>query len=302
MTGILKNGLISGAITYPSKSSVTPTASAYGNGVFVSVTTQQTIQNSTDGGLNWTDETWTDINAIAVTYGDGMFVAVGLVAAINTSTDGITWTNRSWTNITATSVTYGDGMFVAVGNTDQISYSTDGITWTTVTAIDINATDVAYGDGLFVAIGTAGSTNKGIKSTDGINWVNTTFSLLSPYALSFGESTWIAPSGSIVNRFFNDVYEYTVPSGKTLSGKILLTDSGYSTGQDNYSEALVNNVKYVVSHTSYDSTNSIDNIITSNNISQNAISIPIVAPSDYPIRIDVRNNHTVSFTITGYED
>ena len=51
-----------------------------------------------------------------VTYGNGLFVAVGDVGAILTSSDGVSWTQRtSGTSNWLRGVAYGNSMFVAVG-------------------------------------------------------------------------------------------------------------------------------------------------------------------------------------------
>jgi photosystem II stability/assembly factor-like uncharacterized protein len=51
-----------------------------------------------------------------VTYGNGLFVAVGDRGAILTSTDGVNWTRlTSPTRYSLSSVTCGNGLFVAVG-------------------------------------------------------------------------------------------------------------------------------------------------------------------------------------------
>jgi hypothetical protein len=51
-----------------------------------------------------------------VTYGNGLFVAVGEWGTILTSPDGVTWTARtSGTSNLLYDVTYGNGTFVAVG-------------------------------------------------------------------------------------------------------------------------------------------------------------------------------------------
>jgi hypothetical protein len=66
-----------------------------------------------------------------VTYGNGLFVAVGDGGAILTSPDGVTWTPRtSGTSNTLFGVTYGNGLFVAVGDGGAILTSPDGVNWT----------------------------------------------------------------------------------------------------------------------------------------------------------------------------
>ena len=101
---------------------------AFGRGIFVAVGAENegtgTILTSTDGGA-WTKQ---DIGLIcflnAVTFNNGIFVAVGGKAGyreesanvILTSLDGITWTERHrGTAHSLNSVTYADGVFVAVG-------------------------------------------------------------------------------------------------------------------------------------------------------------------------------------------
>ena len=52
-------------------------------------------------------------------------------------------------------VTYGNGLFVAVGQggTHQVMTSPDGVTWTARTAAEANSWDsVTYGNGQFVAV------------------------------------------------------------------------------------------------------------------------------------------------------
>jgi len=109
----------------------------------------------------------------SVTYGNGLFVAVG--SAINkdedivmTSPDGINWTARdaAGNDDIWTSVTYGNGLFVAVGSGrllngdgDRVMTSPDGINWTARSAAGNNDhwQGVTYGNGLFVAVGEGGN-------------------------------------------------------------------------------------------------------------------------------------------------
>jgi hypothetical protein len=61
-----------------------------------------------------------------VTYGAGLYVAVGDAGTIETSPDGITWTARtsSFGTTAVFGVTYGAGLYVAVGITGTIETST----------------------------------------------------------------------------------------------------------------------------------------------------------------------------------
>ena len=109
----------------------------------------------------------------SITYGKGMFVAVGSSGNIVTSTDGITWTSQtSPVSARLWSVTDGNGMFVAVGESGSIVTSTDGITWTRQTSpVSTRLELITYRKGMFVAVGESGSI---VTSTDGIAWTKQT--------------------------------------------------------------------------------------------------------------------------------
>ena len=65
-----------------------------------------------------------DCSFYAVTYGGGMFVAVGNAGTFLTSPDGVNWTRReSGTGQPLFGVTYGNGTFVAVGYNGTIIQS-----------------------------------------------------------------------------------------------------------------------------------------------------------------------------------
>jgi len=119
--------------------------------------------NGSIPGFDWTLRNAASADAWeAVTYGNGLFVAVaGTNGAVMTSPDGITWTPRTaaadsdWVG-----VTYGNGLFVAVADTgtgNRVMTSPDGITWTSRNAaVDIRGIGVTAGDpvgnGVFVAV------------------------------------------------------------------------------------------------------------------------------------------------------
>ena len=114
------------------------------------------IKTAELAGITWTqrDSSFgtTDING--VTYGQGMFVAVGLSGKIATSTDGITWTQRtsSFGSSDINGAAYGQGMFVAVGQSGQLRTSTDGVNWTQRTSsFGASFISGAYGQGMFVS-------------------------------------------------------------------------------------------------------------------------------------------------------
>ena len=136
----------------------------------------------------------------SITYGNGMFVAVGNSGNIVTSTDGITWT-RQTSPISARLwlVTYGNGMFVVFSDSGSIVTSTDGITWTKQTSpVSTRLESITYRNGMFVAVGNSGSI---VTSTDGITWTKQTSPISADFSsVTYGNGMFVAvgESGSIV--------------------------------------------------------------------------------------------------------
>ncbi len=117
-----------------------------------------------------------------VTYGNGMFVAVGnqvgdsLVVA---STDGIVWTGnlRQASPLTLNDVAYGNGIFVAVGFGGMASVSADGLAWSEDHVIGkdlMGINGITYGRDRFVAVGNVNGFGYGVVylSHDGLAWTN----------------------------------------------------------------------------------------------------------------------------------
>ncbi len=131
----------------------------------------------------------------SVTYGNGLFVAVGN-GSVMTSPDGITWTPRTAATASSwNSVTYGNGLFVAVASfgTNQVMTSPDGITWTARTATEANQwTSVTYGNGMFVAVAQSG-TNRVMTSPDGITWTPRTAAAANAWwTVTYGNGLFVA--------------------------------------------------------------------------------------------------------------
>jgi hypothetical protein len=134
-----------GGVTWTAGGSVgsgTFTSIAYGQGVFVAITTGATTTRiSTDGGQTWTaggalpaSSTWT-----SVVYGANKFVAVSTDGAVDPaySVDrGVTWSSAGETGYfgsgTVTAVRYGQGVFVVTqSSSNNMVSSENGINWTT---------------------------------------------------------------------------------------------------------------------------------------------------------------------------
>ena len=99
---------------------------------------------------------------LAITYGNGRFVAVGEGGRSAYSADGLRWTassNNAFGTNNINAVTYGGGLFLAVGDNGRMAYSSDGASWTQVADSSFGSTavnGVTWGNGRFVAVGNDG--------------------------------------------------------------------------------------------------------------------------------------------------
>ena len=147
----------------------------YGNYTFVAVGNLGTIITSSDGAT-WTKrESGAALNVLYdVTYGNGIFIAVGdtglgSTGTILTSPDGTAWTARdSKTTKGLSGITYGNSTFVAVGSGGAVITSPDGITWTErISGATVDLSRVSYGGNTFIAVGDSGTI---LTSPDGVTW------------------------------------------------------------------------------------------------------------------------------------
>ena len=156
---------------------------AYGSGRFVVVGSDfgpfapfaWTTLTSTSG-VNWQRQKGNGFALGGVTYGNGLFVAVGNdkggPGAVVTSLDGINWTRRSaGTGQYLTGVAFGADRFVALGSLGSLLTSTNGIAWTESTIGPGIFNDITYGAGQFVAVGSDGRI---LTSPDGTTWTTRT--------------------------------------------------------------------------------------------------------------------------------
>ncbi len=159
----------------------------------------------------------------AITYGNGLFVAVGDNGTILTSTDGIIWAaGNSGTRVSLRGITYGNGTFIAVGSPGTIITSPDGVNWTIRQFGTYYGFDgVIYGNGTFLALRNPGTT---YSSSNGINWslnnIEGDSGLINGYSdfmffgLTFGKSNFVIVGG------WQDVHV-----GLPISIEIILTSS-----------------------------------------------------------------------------
>jgi hypothetical protein len=142
----------------------------FANNLFVLTASSGGLSTSPDG-ITWTPRTSNTTRTLwATAYGNGMYVSVGNSAsggAYLTSGDGINWTNHTFTSANFRNIAFGAGTFVAVGDNGYVATS-QGVGWTTRLSGSPNPVyGVCYGDGYFVAVGSGGSIT---TSPDGTNW------------------------------------------------------------------------------------------------------------------------------------
>jgi hypothetical protein len=103
----------------------------------------------------------------SVTFGSGVFVAVGESGVLTTSPDGVEWTaGASGTSSSLWGVGHGPAGFVAVGDGGRIRTSPDGVTWSGSSGGTTKALfDVAAGNGTYVIVGRDGTI---LQSTGGV--------------------------------------------------------------------------------------------------------------------------------------
>lgn len=202
---------------------------AYGAGVWVAVvggnggTGLADILRSADG-TTWTQPTdaFTGAcdRALAVTYGNGLFIAAGDNGEITTSPDGTTWTARSSSFGTSSiwSLGWANGQFVAGGDNGKIETSPDGTTWTARTSgafgsIFSLAND---GNGYWVA-GTSGAEIR--TSLNGVTWTARSNPFTSGIrAISYGGGMWVA-GGDHLGDFTAD-FNQSVNGGITWTAML----------------------------------------------------------------------------------
>ena len=150
-------------------------------------------------------QVWTDASGLFdrlndVTYGNGIYVAVGMFENIVVSTDAVTWTKLTIPTIFSTQfqdIAFANGIFVAVGQGNSaIAYSSDGLNWTLpVGFAPAQLQGVSYGNGKWVAVSTAsgGASGSAFISTDN--------------AATWTETSGITALGNVTNiSFANGIF------------------------------------------------------------------------------------------------
>ncbi len=147
-------------------------------------------------------------NLRAVTFGNGLGVAVGTVGTIVTSADsGDSWTARDSgitnLNINLAGVAYGNGRFVAApepGGFQSLVTSTNGTNWVLTPVAFSNSwffTAIAFGGSSFVLVGYTGGTNLILTSPDGLSWTRRFCGVGDAFtAVTYAQNQFVAVGGT----------------------------------------------------------------------------------------------------------
>jgi hypothetical protein len=169
---------------------------AYGHGKYVAVGGSGELLVSTNSGVWQRLVAPTPWLVTDVTFGNGIFIAVGATGnqtgTVLRSTDGINWTSNSIGASRLSACAFGNGRFVAADNLKLFS-SSDGIQWTSNSlAVFQVLNGVDFVDDRFVALGATGFT---LTSLDGITWSAATNNAIpSVMACAYGNGTTVMVS------------------------------------------------------------------------------------------------------------
>ena len=187
-------------------------------------TTSTAIESATAWTAG-TDTGKTDLQAL--TYGNGVYVAVGGTSSAVSSTNGNTWISRSIVSLgsgTYSDVQYGNNTYVAIATgTNATAISLNGNSWAAGGNMPTSAAwgSIAYGNGRFVAIETGTASTKAAVSYDkGANWIAITLPVSTTWnKIAYGQGLFLAVS--------NNTVAATSPDGITWTQRALPSSSNW---------------------------------------------------------------------------
>jgi len=180
-------GLLANPVTYSDDGmtwftpSVPPTGPcedvAYGNGLWIAVSTART-RISSDNGVTWSTGVVSSLitGALAVAFGNGVFCIGGFAGSIVTTVDGVTLSSVSIPSAYAiVDIAFGNQTFVALDANGQIFISTDAVTWEKTRDSDGSVwTTITFGNGRFMAFARLTGGNNVMYSISGTEWIRLT--------------------------------------------------------------------------------------------------------------------------------
>jgi hypothetical protein len=279
---------------------------AYGNSYFIAVSNGTAVAVSSNNETTWNSGASLPVSSSwKITYTGSYFLAIAATGHISKSVNN----GASWTALTSLPVSgnlnvcFGNNSILVTTETSFGYLSTDaGITWTRVlmpTGYTWNA--VSYGNGVFVAI--APNSDKYATSTDGIVW--TLRKLLSKVQwidITYYNGSFIAISSNATDIAKIDYpinsAVYTCPTGKTMSGKLLISFNDFDPLNSSIKtcSVRVNDMNYRLGLAN-------NNSGVESNTTLNSLTIPLVLGSSQTLRIESANvNLEPKYILTGYEE
>ena len=180
-------------------------------------------------GTAWTAGSSTGkTDLTSLTYGAGIYVAIGGSNSAVSSTNATTWISRTIPTLgagTYSDVLYGNDVYFAIASgTNATATSTNGNSWSTGGTMPSSAAwgSLAYGNGRFVAIETGTASTKAAISLDkGANWIATSLPASTTYnKIAYGQGLFLAIS--------NNTIAATSPDGITWTQRVLPSSSNWS--------------------------------------------------------------------------
>jgi hypothetical protein len=161
----------------------------YADGQFVTVGFEGTILTSPDG-IAWTSRIGSGI-LLTVEYGNFRYVAAGFSSVLISATGNLWEEVSEGTKLPLNALTFGSGIYVAVGEDGTALSSISGLLWKVNTSgVDVDLYEAASGGGSHVAAGAGGTI---ITSDDGIAWsTRESQTTASIFALTYGENQYMA--------------------------------------------------------------------------------------------------------------
>ena len=157
------------------------------------------VLSASDDGYSWSQVTNFSTVITELSYVNGLLFAETLSGTF-ASTTGFTWSTTNVLGSGWNGITFGNGLYVAVGNAGSITYSSNLSSWTSATSNVSSSTairSVAYSNGIFVAVGDSGVIR---TSTNAVTWATRTNPLTAPANLSsviFAKDRFIATGQGI---------------------------------------------------------------------------------------------------------
>jgi len=168
----------------------------------------------------------------AVTFGGGLFVAVGEAGTIVTSSDAYHWTNQitsPFPNLNG--IAYSCGLYAAVGDGGTILISTNGTDWTLVASGVTSQLRAVAGNSTgplrFMAVGADGTS---LLSGNGLSWTNVPTGVtnhLNALVYEAGYFDAVGDAGTVLVYDIVANHWFTTPSPTRLNfTAITISDSG----------------------------------------------------------------------------